>query len=527
MATGSIHSAKPPNGASKTSPLPNGRTFGDGSPPFTPKRKSSKLDLLDYRQAMARSNAAYFGDYVLGLTPTDFHVEWQDLLTAHDRLILWGPIEHGKTQQFSVVRPMHELGKNPNLRIAIISETSTQSVKWMARIKTNIESNPRIPELYPRLRPMMKGGRYEHWHHNSILVERDYGFHFREKDWSIEALGVGGAIMGSRFDIAILDDVVTSRNASTASGRQNTIDWLKEVLLGRITEGGSVWITNNAWHVDDMPHVLERDYPGVWTVRRYAAGEPNCRWPERWSEQRLREKREELGEIEYGRQLLCIPLSESTGLLPIESIRACQEACDDPPEWWAGQYPDDIWRWITVGVDLGASESRAANLTAFAVVGQHRDGRKHLLHLRTGKWIGRDLLDQAVQVQRHFRPREWLVETNAAQRHLAALIADPLLCQAVGATPDEARKIRVFGQYTGAKAKTSEAHWAIRGMAPDFDAHRWRFPKGRREVEELIREMGSYSLSDHTGDRLMALWMAECRLKGLGTAIHFKATSYG
>jgi hypothetical protein len=483
------------------------------------------MDLLDLRREIARSNGAYFGDYALGLSPTNFHVEWQDLCSRYRRLILFGPIEHGKTQQLSVLRPLWELGRNPNLRIALISETSTQAVKWLARIKVNIESNARIQEVFPRLRPMLRGPRTEHWHHNSILVERDQKFHFREKDYSIEAMGVGGAIMGSRFDIAILDDTVTRRNGLTTGGRQNIVDWVREVLLGRITEGGSVWITNNAWHTDDMPHTLEREQPDVWHVVRYAAGDPNCTWPEAWSPERLVMKRQELGEVEYARQLLNVPLSEATGLLPLESIRACQAACDDPDAWWGGQYPADRFRWVTAGVDLGASDTAGANLTAMAVVGYDHDGFKHLLHLRSGRWVGRELLEQVVDLHRKMRPREWLVESNAAQNHLVNLIGDPLLVEAAGATRDEARSIRVFGQYTGVQAKRSEAAWSIRGMGSDFDAKRWRLPKGKREVEELIREMGSYSFNDHAGDRLMALWLADCRLRGLGTAVHFKARS--
>lgn len=479
---------------------------------------------LEARRLIARGNAAYFGDYILGLQPADFHVEWQDLCSRYQRLILFGPIEHGKTQQLSVLRPMWELGRNPNLRIALISETSTQAVKWLARIKVNIESNPLIQEVFPRLKPLIRGSRPEHWHHNSILVERDQRFHFREKDYSIEAMGVGGAIMGSRFDIAILDDTVTRRNGLTPAGRQNIIDWVREVLLGRITDGGSVWITNNAWHADDMPHALERENPDVWKVVRYSAGEPNCRW-NAWSEERLATKRIELGEVEYARQLLNVPLSEATGLLPLQSIRDCQASCVDPEAWWGGGYLDGNFRWVTAGVDLGASDTAGANLTAMAVVGYDHDGFKHLLHMRSGRWVGRELLEQVVDLQRTMRPREWLVESNAAQNHLASMIGDPLLVQAAGATMQEARAIRVFGQYTGAAAKRSEAAWSIRGMGSDFDARRWRLPKGRREVEELIREMGAYSFNDHAGDRLMALWLADCRLRGLGTAVHFKARS--
>lgn len=481
--------------------------------------------MWDLQRAAARLSAAYLGAYILDLIPTPFHVEWHELRRLHDRLILFGPIDHGKSQQLSVLGPLYDLGENPNQSIAIISETQTMSVKWLGRIKANIESNPNLQEVYPRLRPSTRRGRWEHWHHNSILIERDKYFSWREKDFSIEALGVGGAMMGARFDVAILDDCITRRNALTPGGRANVRGWIKEVLLGRMKPGGRVVMTNNAWHIDDAAHVFEREEPDIWKVVRYAAGEGSCVWPERWPASRLQAVREELGEVEFARQLLNIALSDSTGLLPLEAARDCQRLCTDPVSWWGGQHTEADFRWLVAGLDLGGTDKVTGSPSSIAVVGQGtRDNLKHLAHMRTGNWLGIELLRQIVDVQRAHRPREWVVETNAVQLHLASMIRDPELMRAAGATPEEAHSIRVFGQYTTAQAKT-EATWGIRGMGNDLDARRWRFPQGQREVAELLRSIGSYSLASHTGDRLIALWLADLRLRGYAGIFALKATS--
>src|SRR6187431_420469 len=509
-----------------------------GSPSFESisrellSRKSKRSSLNSYASAysalhlaLARENAAYLGAYTLGLVPTRFHVEWQELCSAYDRLILFGPIDHGKSQQLSVLRPLWELGENPNQSIALISETATMAVKWLGRIKANIESNPYLQEVYPKLQPSVRRGRWEHWHHNSILVEWDQYFSWREKDFSIEALGVGGAMMGARFDIALLDDCITRRNALTPGGRANVRGWIKDTLLGRMKPGGRVWMTNNAWHVDDAGHVFEREESEVWKVVRYAAGEGVCVWPERWPQARLEAKLLELGELEYARQLLNIALSDSTGLLPLEAARDCQAKCDDPPGWWGGEHSSEDFRYVVAGLDLGGTDKVTGSPSAVAVVGiGKRDNLKHLAHMRTGNWLGIELLRQIVDVQRAHRPREWVVETNAVQLHLASMIRDPELMRAAGATQEEARSIRVFGQYTTAQAKT-EATWGIRGMGNDLDARRWRFPQGQREVAELLRSIGSYSLASHTGDRLIALWLADLRLRGYAGIFALKATS--
>jgi len=423
------------------------------------------------------------------------------------------------------MRPMGELGRDPNLRIAIISETATQARKWLARIKDNIQFNPAVRQVWPNLRPATRnGGMLVSWLNNAITVERDRMTSLREKDYSIEAMGVGGSIMGSRIDLAILDDVITERNAFTRAGREKIYDWIKRTLIGRLTEQGRILAINNTWHELDAYHVLAKENPDVWHVETYNAGDHNCQWPEVWPDARLAARRNELGDQEYARQMLNVPIGEATNLLPYESIRRCQELCTDPPEWWGGQYHDGAFRWITAGVDLGASERAGSNLTAIAVVGETAT-HKHLLHLRSGMWVGKALLQEILAVQRQMRPNEWLVETNAAQLHIAHLAQDAELLGALGATKQEAATIRVFGQYTTASAKRGEEHWAIRGMGADFDALRWRLPQQRREVEELIAEARRYNLRDHTGDRLMALWLADCRLKGLGALMYLEATS--
>ena len=328
--------------------------------------------------------------------------------------------------------------------------------------------------------------------------------------------------MGSRIDVAILDDCVTFRNALTVTGRKRTKDWFLGTLIGRMSPRGRVLGLNNAWHDEDLWHELEREYGEVYRVVRYEAGTPECDVPW-WTKARLLERLAEVGEIEYARQMLNVPLSASTGLLPIDSIRRCQALWADPESWWGGGYGDAM-RFTTAGVDLGGSDSALASLTSIAVCGIGQDDAKHLLHLRSGNWLGLELIRQLIEVHRQHRPREWVVETNGVQLHLGKLLRDPVILQAAGSTPEEAGSIRVLGHNTTQSSK-QEAMWGIRAMGTDFDASRWRLPRQRREVEELVREMQRYSLTDHTGDRLMAFWLADRRLKGASGIFHLRVSS--
>ena len=78
------------------------------------------------------------------------HVAFQQLCTAHPRLVMWGHVESGKTSQVSVMRVLWELGRNPDLRIVIVSRTSGQAQKITRTLQTYIESSEALhPLFYP------------------------------------------------------------------------------------------------------------------------------------------------------------------------------------------------------------------------------------------------------------------------------------------------------------------------------------------------------------------------------------------
>jgi hypothetical protein len=422
-------------------------------------------------------------------------------------------VEHGKSTSLTVLGALHELGQNNDLRVALISETATQSQKWLNQVKNNILYNELYRDLYPNVRPDPSGM----WHQKAITIGRSPHARLTQKDPSVQALGVQGSLLGTRLDLAILDDVINPESESPAA-RRAVIDWFLEILVGRMVEGGRIWIPGTAWYEDDLPHWLAKERPGQFHVATYQAGTPSCSWPERWPQHRLDERRAILGEVEYARQMLNIPLGEATHYFPMDGVSWCQTAHDDPDDWWVGGYREqaqDPFLWTAAGVDLGASRESTSSLTAIAVVGIKAGAKtKHLLHLRSGHWVGAELLRQVVEVHRLLRPKEWVVESNAAQLHMTELLRSAGVLQSMGATRDEVSTVRVAAQYTGENKQ--HALWGIRALAPEFEAHQWRLPRGRAEVQELIAEMRRYTPLTHTGDRLIALWLADSRIRTRG-----------
>ena len=475
---------------------------------------AGQIDL--YRKAMAYSHPAYLGEYILDLEPQRFHEEWHDLCEEHQRLVLFAPREHGKSTQLSVIRPIWLLGRQPDLRLAIISSTLLQSRKWLSMIKTNIEFNQRLRRVFPNLKREDRKGWPRGWYSDAIIVQRSSKAAMEEKDYSIQAMGIMGRLLGTRLDGAILDDVLDPHNTMTETGRQKTWDWIFSVLVGSIVEGGFIWCIGTAWHEEDAYHRIERELGKIYRVARYQAGVEPCIWPAQWPEERLQKRREELRELEYNRQMLNIAIGEATQFFPIPKVRRCQELCSDPKTWWHMLRPEDQkqFRWITAGVDLGMSDIRGSHESSIFVLGIDGEQRRHVIHIRSGLWLGTDLLRQIIEVYRLYGVREVLMETNAAQLHVATMMRDNDVLKALGVKTHEISGLRVFGQYT--TGNRNDIKWGIRGMGPEFDAEEWRIPRGQPEVEAWVDELRKYTPWDHPGDRLIACWLAFVKMKGRG-----------
>ena len=491
---------------------------------------SSALQTRSRWTRLARHHPAYLGEYCLGLKPEPFHVEWQDECTKHNRLVLFAPVEHGKSTQLSVIRPLWELGKNPDARIAIISQTASRAERWLSVIKTNILYNSRLREVFPELKPETLQGWAGAWYQHAIRVQRTTRASLTEGDFSLLALGLQGRLLGARLDGVILDDVLGPENTMTGTMRQKVWDWIFGVLVGRIVEGGFIWAVNTAWHENDAYHRIERELGDVYRVVRYKAGVAPCLWPGRWSLERLKERRHELGEVEYNRQMLNIALGEATEFFHIPRVRECQDRWDSADRrLWDRVGPEDAkrFRWITCGMDFGGSDTPGSAETAFFVQGLRKDsGLKQPLHMRKGLWIGAQLLEQVVDVFKTYSVREFLVETNAMQLHLASMAKNPRILAALGLTRQEIRGFRVFGQYT-TKYNRDDKTWGIRAMATEFDGLEWLVPRDIPIVEEWIDAMRAFTPWDHPPDILVASWLANLRMAGKGKPVQLRARSIG
>lgn len=468
---------------------------------------------------LARLHSATFNEVVLRDERTglpiqnqDFQDEWHDAIEDQKNVVIWTFPEAGKTQQITVGRTLWLLGRDPRKRYAVLSATQGAAVKIIRSIKGHIERNTILREVWPDLK------RGTLWTDNAIEVERPAGI----KDPSVQAYSPeGGSIQGARLDGLIIDDVLTENNTFTQYQREKITSWVRSSAFSRLSEDAFIVFLTNAWHPRDLAHELERQ---GWWARRYPVvtdlGE--LLWPERWSMERINKTRDEvLGAFEFSRQMLCKPRDEGRSRFQKAWIENCLERGEgyttfhgfddilenDPELAEEMQINDSILRlggmpdgFATItGVDLAVSRKASADLSCLFTILLWPDGTRQVLEIQAGRWPGAEIIERIISVHERWRSTV-VVENNAAQDFIIQWVRDR--------APD----LRIKAFTTGRNKLNPE--YGVESLAAEMSAGMWLIPTeqgGRRtnpEINDWIFEMMNYDPKQHTGDRLMASWIA-------------------
>lgn len=454
----------------------------------------------------ARQDCAVFVEFAIPHEKTnkrvrnaDLHREWHRTLDEHQYVTLIAPVEHGKTQQIGIARPLHRIGNDTEQRGAIISNTATQAEKLLGAITRHIERNQRVREVFPHLRPSQRRG--DPWHASQITVERKT----IAKDPTIQALGIGGPLVGSRLDFAILDDVLDFQNTRTPEQLAKLLDWFDSTLWTRLTEDAVCWVIGTPWHPRDLLHIL-KERPD-WFFRHYSAvhnpddAGPAWRplWSASFSAQRLLKIQRNMTPRNFARKYLCRVRMDETARFQAAWIARCiangrgWKMLERAPRTPGGRpYP------CFTGVDLGIGLDEHHDLTVLFTIAIDPRGRRIVVDIQAGRWTAPEIIRRIHDVHQRYGSIV-TVEDNAAQ---AFLLQWP-----------GANKIPIQPFTTTAKNKFDES-FGVESIAVEFRNGQWVAPSGPQgndvdpEVRAWLDECLFYQPGGHTGDRLMASWFA-------------------
>ena len=420
---------------------------------------------------------------------TPLHVHWQDVLSKQKNVVLLAFVRSGKTQQVSIARVLWELGRNPRLRVVVLSATRDLSGKIAGAIRRYIESSEELHMVFPMLRPGAP------WTGEAFNVA---GASYSSKDYSVQVGFIGAHILGARYDLIVIDDALDWENTSTEYQRAKAQNYVESTVIGRRAPGARIWCLGNPWHPEDMLHQFAKRpnfYGRRWPVMDTAG---NSYWPEQWPKAEIEAFRDEFPG-QFRRQLMCEAFNPETARFSRTALEACKAAAYALGiTGFVDHYDAGDGEFVVTGVDIGVADKQHSGLCVVFTVLVQRDGKRRILNIESGKgWTGPELIRRIVSAVNRYGALAY-VESNAAQKFIVDF-----------ATEDQARAIRAFN--TGSNKR--DPVFGVESLATEIEQVKWLIPCGpggvcHPEVSAWIDDCLYYNPAAHTGDRLMASWFA-------------------
>lgn len=200
-------------------------------------------------------NVLGFPDWLREVTPS-FNWQWSylkfvqgylDRVTSGEinRLMLFVPPRHGKSEMTTIRYPVWRLERNPELRVIVAAYNATLASRFSRKSRKIARE---------RLKLSDERSAADDWETLS--------------GGGLRAVGVGGGVTGSGAHLIIIDDPVKSREeANSVTYRDRVWDWYTEDLYSRLEPGGSIILIMTRWHEDDLAgRIMASDDAGSWSV---------------------------------------------------------------------------------------------------------------------------------------------------------------------------------------------------------------------------------------------------------------------
>lgn len=178
------------------------------------------------------------------------------------KLLIFAPPQHGKSEITTRRAPAYMLGRNPRLRIAIISYSAELARSFNRDIQRIIDDHDYrkvFPDTILNRSNVVSSAKSNYLKNNTMFETIPY-------KGSVRTVGVEGSLTGFPVDVAIFDDLYKSRDEALSLKRQSTIrSFWESVLIPRLHNDSQIMGTFTRWSESDLGGFLMETDTG-WTV---------------------------------------------------------------------------------------------------------------------------------------------------------------------------------------------------------------------------------------------------------------------
>ena len=307
---------------------------------------------------LGRKDLYFFIIYILGRKDMAEHNWYFDRIREvqkepDGRLDLWAR-GFCKTSIITHGMSIWDIMRNPETTIGIVSWSRRAAIDIVKAIKTELESNELLKELYPDVlydNPEVQSTRWSD--ERGLIVKRTSN----KREATIEGTGLDTQLTGRHFDILVYDDIVSVNNVTSNEVIQNTTNALL-TSFNLVSRDGKKRFIGTRYHtVDTYDYLIKnkivkpRIYPA--TIDGTPDGEP-C---EIITKEQLEEKRHEMTPFIFSAQMLLNPVSDDERRFNPQLFQYYDKAS-----------LDKLTKNVYITVDAATSKKKGSDYSALAVM---------------------------------------------------------------------------------------------------------------------------------------------------------------
>ncbi len=345
----------------------------------------------------------------------DFHREvWNMYCSDHPQCACAAPRGHAKSTAFTLSYGLAVVLFREQDYVIILGSSEDMAVESLGELSLELSENEDIKRDFGISRFIVE-------QKTDIIVECTDGHQFR-----IVARGAGQKIRGRKWrgkrpGLILFDDIEDDEQVESRDQRIKFRKWFFRAAKQAVRIGGKVRGHGTILHEDSMLANLMKN--SEWCTKVYKAHEgfddfSNILWPQRFSEQALKSKRQELIEAHdaagYSSEMLNDPLDNSEAFIRPDDFIPMTELDFEAPKK------------ICAAADFAVSKADSANRTSFTIGGKCCTNLVHHLDFRAGRWDPVEWINEMFLIQRRWNPEVFFVEDGVIWKAVQRMVFEEM-----------------------------------------------------------------------------------------------------
>lgn len=441
-----------------------------------PYRKSKKIKRLTAEAVRGFSETFLQAGYDGATESPVIHDEWWDMFCDnYPRVALAAPRNHAKSTALTLAYGMANVAFRYKSFVVIVGATEDVAINFLAIYRDTFKLNKELRDIFG-ITGFEKDGATD------CIITFTEGHRAR-----IRALGAGQKPRGmlwnnKRPDLILGDDMEDDEAVESEDRRKKLKSWFNKALIPAMSkENGEARIVGTILHEDGLLQMLLDSR--TWRSRKYKAHESfddfsNLLWPDKWTEQDLRDKRQafiDAGDPEgYSQEYLNDPADiQNPFFMDEDFIPMEEEDHRKPKEYY-------------VGCDFALSDKSYSDFSVLVVGGYDADGILHIVDERRMRTDDAAVIvDEMFSLIKKWKPVNFIYESGILANSVTPPFRNEMLRRNMWS---DVKNYPAVGDKR-ARAVPYQQRLRSGGVRYDFDAswfeeHRSelkRFPRGKKK----------------------------------------------